>query len=103
MGNAGAAINLVTYWCFGLPLAVALAFHFEMGVPGLWTGLMCTATLQGVVMSVITLRFNYAHEVKRAAATTSTLSINKAMDVEADIQLTAPAFASQPVVGGAAL
>lgn len=51
-------------------------------------------------MSFITLRFDYAHEVKRAAATTSGLSMNKAMHVEAGIQLAVPAVAAQPVAGG---
>ena len=54
-------------------------------------------------MSIIVLRFDFAHEVKRAAAATNEHSITKAMDVEAELQLTAPVVAAQPVVGGAAL
>ena len=93
----------MTYWCFGLPLAALLAFRVGLGVPGLWTGLLATTTVQGTVMSIIVLRFDFTHEVKRAAAATTQRSITKAMNVEADIQLTAPVVAAQPAAGGAAL
>lgn len=39
-----------------------------MGVHGLWWGLVITNTLQGIVMTVVALRFDYAAESAKAAA-----------------------------------
>lgn len=41
----GACINLVAYWCVGLPLAWLLAFKAGLGLAGLWTGLASCASL----------------------------------------------------------
>ncbi len=42
----GAITNLISYWVLGLPLAALLAFRFELGVHGLWTGLLVATTVQ---------------------------------------------------------
>ena len=39
--------NVVNYWFIGIPVAVALAFHFHLGVAGLWTGLLVATSIQG--------------------------------------------------------
>jgi MATE family multidrug resistance protein len=31
--------NVVAHWCVGLPVALVLAFGYDMGVQGLWWGL----------------------------------------------------------------
>ena len=38
--NAAALANLVGYYGLGLPLGYALAFHFELGLRGIWLGLI---------------------------------------------------------------
>lgn len=42
----GAGLNLLTYWCMGLPLAGLLAFKAGWGIHGLWAGLAITTTVQ---------------------------------------------------------
>lgn len=36
-----AAINIVSYYCLALPLAIYLCFKLELGILGLWIGLIC--------------------------------------------------------------
>ena len=97
---AGAAVNVVTYWCLGLPLSVFLAFPEHYGVPGLWSGLACTTTLQATVMSVLVHKFNFAHEAKRAATIAGNEASEKSIYPEASLQLSA---ISQPVTAGIAV
>ena len=55
-GDGGVAFvaNVVAHWFIGLPVALVLAFKFDMGVVGLWWGL----TLGLVVVAIsCTLRF----------------------------------------------
>ncbi|DBA93746.1 hypothetical protein WJX82_004690 [Trebouxia sp. C0006] len=97
----GAAVNVVTYWCLGLPLSVFLAFPVHYGVPGLWAGLACTTTLQASVMSILVHRFDFAQEAKRAAATAyNDLSAKSTAHTEASLQLAA---IPQPVTAGIAV
>jgi len=44
-------VNLIGYWVFGLPLGILLAFHYGMGLKGLWIGL----TLALVAIAVMLL------------------------------------------------
>ena len=36
----GAITNFISYWLLGLPLAALLAFRLELGIHGLWAGLL---------------------------------------------------------------
>ena len=42
----GAIINFCTYWGVGLSLAATLAFHAQLGVRGLWFGVMAGSGTQ---------------------------------------------------------
>lgn len=95
--GTGAGVNVVTYWCIGLPLAVVLAFPGQLGVAGLWTGLACTTTLQAGVMSTLVHKFDFADEAKRAAAVAHADSNAKLLSPEDGLQLTA---LPQPVTAG---
>jgi MATE family multidrug resistance protein len=41
-------VTLITYWIIGFPLSYLLAFHFKMGVNGLWIGLIICASLNAL-------------------------------------------------------
>jgi len=40
----------VAYWVVGLPIGYLLAFHFNMGAPGIWLGLIIGLTLASVFL-----------------------------------------------------
>ena len=49
-----AQMNAIGHWLIGLPIGVALAFHVEMGITGLWIGL-CTGLFSVAIL--LFLRF----------------------------------------------
>ncbi len=48
-------ITLAAYWVIGLPSGYLLAFHFNMGIKGVWYGLLMSLTASAVLMM---LRFH---------------------------------------------
>lgn len=66
--ETGAITNLMSYWILGIPLAAYLAFKQQLGLYGLWWGIVITNCFQGTVMVVIALRFNYRLEAAKAVA-----------------------------------
>jgi MATE family multidrug resistance protein len=49
-------ISLFSYWIFGIPVSILLGFHFELGVYGIWIGLLLGLIFLGILLTV---RFNY--------------------------------------------
>jgi len=49
------AITFIAYWIVGLPIGYLLGFNFDMGVQGVWIGLLLGLTTSAVLL---TLRFN---------------------------------------------
>mgnify|MGYP003422865186 FL=1 len=49
-------ITFVAYWIISLPIAYLLAFNFNLGVDGVWIGLLIGLTASAILL---TLRFNY--------------------------------------------
>jgi len=49
-------ITFVAYWIISLPIAYLLAFNFNLGVDGVWIGLLIGLTVSAFLL---TLRFNY--------------------------------------------
>ena len=49
------AITFIAYWIVGLPIGYLLGFNFEMGVQGVWIGLLLGLTTSAILL---TLRFN---------------------------------------------
>lgn len=47
-------ITLIAYWIISLPLGVLLAFYFDLGVYGIWIGLLIGLTLSAILL---TMRF----------------------------------------------
>jgi MATE family multidrug resistance protein len=42
--------NIFGHWCVGLPVALLLGFHFDMGIVGLWWGLCAGLTVVAVLL-----------------------------------------------------
>lgn len=61
--HIGAYINLAAFYLFGIPIAVALSFWLNMRGKGLWIGVLCGATLQTLMLFVITTITNWEKQV----------------------------------------
>ncbi|KAK3424364.1 hypothetical protein EUGRSUZ_F01152 [Eucalyptus grandis] len=49
-------VNLATFYCIGVPIAVLLGFKLNLHVKGLWIGVICGLSSQAATLLVITLR-----------------------------------------------
>jgi len=54
--KAPTLITFIAYWIIGLPVGYILGFTFELGVQGVWIGLLIGLTASALML---TLRFNY--------------------------------------------
>ncbi|GFQ05096.1 mate efflux family protein 5 [Phtheirospermum japonicum] len=64
--HIGAYINLAAFYPFGIPIAAALGFWFDFGGKGLWGGILCGATLQTIMLSIITSCTNWEKQAAKA-------------------------------------
>lgn len=64
----GAISNILSFWCFGIPLSAYLAFKKDKGIIGLWLGLVAVNLLQGVVTATIAATFNFERAAEKAVA-----------------------------------
>ncbi len=46
-------VNLVGHWAIGLPVGIGLAFHFGLGIAGLWSGLCLGLIVVGLVLLLV--------------------------------------------------
>ena len=49
-------ITFIAYWVISLPIAYVLAFYFNLGVDGVWIGLLIGLTVSAILL---TARFNH--------------------------------------------
>ncbi|MCL7040387.1 hypothetical protein MKW94_030048 [Papaver nudicaule] len=61
-----AYVNLACYYIVGLPLGFLLGKYFDMGVKGIWTGMVSGVGLQTLVLLIITLKTNWTKEASLA-------------------------------------
>ncbi|KAL5223247.1 hypothetical protein ABZP36_027960 [Zizania latifolia] len=61
-----AYINLGCYYCIGIPVGYAIAFPLQLGVQGMWGGMLTGVGLQTVILVAITLRTNWSNEAREA-------------------------------------
>lgn len=64
----GAVCNFWGYFIVGLPLCAFLAFKADMGIHGLWWGIIAGACVQAVVLLSMLLRWDWQKEVLRVQA-----------------------------------
>lgn len=62
-----AYVNLATYYGIGLPIGVVLGFKVDMGVDGIWWGIIIGVALQTLVLIILTARTNWNKEVQTAS------------------------------------
>jgi MATE family, multidrug and toxin extrusion protein len=64
--SVGARVNLLAYYVFGLPAAYLLAFHFDMGLSGLWLGLTIGLALVCLICAIIVARTDWEAQAHSA-------------------------------------
>ncbi|CAO2828225.1 unnamed protein product [Amaranthus hypochondriacus] len=63
-----AYINLGCYYLLGVPLGFLMGWQFNLGVSGIWIGMIFGGTgIQTIILSIITLRCNWEKEAERAS------------------------------------
>lgn len=64
--HVGAGVNLIAYYVLALPMGIALAFHTNLGLAGLWIG-QCTALfLVGIGEYILVLLTRWDVEVEKS-------------------------------------
>ncbi|XP_057496882.1 protein DETOXIFICATION 29-like isoform X1 [Actinidia eriantha] len=61
-----AYVNFGCYYLFGIPLALLLGFKFNMGIQGIWWGVLSGSFLEGFVLLWIIYRTNWNNEASMA-------------------------------------
>lgn len=59
MQSLGSIVNLLSYYLFGIPLALILSWHFDMKLNGLWVGIGSAMLLIGLIESYYVLFPNW--------------------------------------------
>ncbi|XP_041012914.1 protein DETOXIFICATION 35 [Juglans microcarpa x Juglans regia] len=60
-----AYINLGSYYVFGLPLGFLLGYTANLGVMGLWGGMICGTALQTLLLLLVLYKTNWNKEVEQ--------------------------------------
>ena len=53
------SLSLSSWYIVGLPMSAILCFYFELGLVGMWIGLLCGPTSNVMVFSIILVRTNW--------------------------------------------
>lgn len=62
-----AIVNVCCYYIIGIPIGVLLGYVADLGIKGLWVGLLCGILAQTLVLSFLTWRTNWEEQVNRAS------------------------------------
>ncbi|RZC46896.1 hypothetical protein C5167_039843 [Papaver somniferum] len=63
-----AFINLGCYYVVGLPVGAILGWVFNLGVSGIWSGMIGGTAVQTLILIIITVRCDWDMQAKRASA-----------------------------------
>ncbi|CAN1811077.1 Protein DETOXIFICATION 40 [Linum perenne] len=61
-----AYVNVGCYYLIGIPLGCIMGFKFDMGVKGLWSGMIGGTLMQTLILLWVTYRTDWNIEVKKA-------------------------------------
>ncbi|GKU98971.1 hypothetical protein SLEP1_g11900 [Rubroshorea leprosula] len=64
--SLGANINLGSFYGVGLPVAMLMGFGMDMGLLGLWLGLLAAQVVCSILMAVVVSRTDWPTQEKRA-------------------------------------
>uniref|UniRef100_A0A0D9XAY8 Protein DETOXIFICATION n=1 Tax=Leersia perrieri TaxID=77586 RepID=A0A0D9XAY8_9ORYZ len=69
-----AYINLGCYYVLGIPLGYILGYKFNLGVGGVWGGMLCGVALQTLILLFVVWRTDWKAEYQRLPLSSSTRS-----------------------------
>uniref|UniRef100_A0A1D1XQ94 Protein TRANSPARENT TESTA 12 n=2 Tax=Anthurium amnicola TaxID=1678845 RepID=A0A1D1XQ94_9ARAE len=62
-----AYVNIGTYYLIGVPLGVFLGWIFNLGVLGIWAGMIGGTAVQTLILTFITIRCDWEKEAREAS------------------------------------
>ncbi|MCL7021437.1 hypothetical protein MKW94_004965 [Papaver nudicaule] len=74
-----AYINLGCYYIIGLPLGAALGWVFNLGVRGIWSGMIGGTAIQTLILIIITVRCDWDMQAQKASSRMKMLSNTSGM------------------------
>jgi len=74
-------INIGCYYVIGVPFGVLLGWVFNLGVLGIWIGMICGTTLQTIILAYITYRCDWEREATRALNRVNTWSSDNSTQI----------------------
>ncbi|XP_043707973.1 protein DETOXIFICATION 27-like isoform X2 [Telopea speciosissima] len=80
-----AFINLGCYYIIGVPFGVLLGWFFNLGVEGIWIGMICGTAVQTLVLSIITIHCDWDNEARKATLAVEKWAKSDAADGENQI------------------
>ncbi|XP_074270116.1 protein DETOXIFICATION 40-like [Silene latifolia] len=72
-----AYVNVGCYYVVGIPLGVLLGFYFNLGVKGLWGGMIGGTIMQTLILLWVTYRTDWEKEVEKAVQRLNTWDAKK--------------------------
>ncbi|KAJ7298193.1 hypothetical protein O6H91_14G069200 [Diphasiastrum complanatum] len=64
--STGANINLGSFYCVGMPVAIVMGFIFNIGFAGLWFGLLAAQATCATLMLLVLMRTDWSLQAARA-------------------------------------
>lgn len=61
-----AYINIGSYYMVGIPLGVLLGWLLPSAIVGMWTGMMSGTVVQTLILAIVTMRYDWQKEVRKA-------------------------------------
>jgi MATE family multidrug resistance protein len=74
-------INIGCYYVIGVPFGVLLGWVFNLGVLGIWIGMICGTTLQTIILAYITYRCDWEQEATKALNRVNTWSSDNSTQI----------------------
>ncbi|KAH1072695.1 hypothetical protein J1N35_025023 [Gossypium stocksii] len=61
--HIGAYANLGAYYLVGIPMGVLGAFVLHLRGEGLWLGMLCGSTVQGILLALVSIFTNWKNQI----------------------------------------
>jgi MATE family multidrug resistance protein len=81
---------VVFYWVIGLPLSGVLAFSYQLGLLGVWIGMLCAVGFHAIAYVVILLRLDWPLEANKAEKSVTVADFPKTTQTESSQAMLAP-------------